>query len=65
MLRYFADREGGAGAPVYTRRREIATSTYQTINGVKTALRRLRETGIIQLNEYERGPEPRNHELPI
>ena len=56
VLRYFADREGGAGAPVYTRRREIAVNTYQTINGVKTALRRLRQTGLIQLNEFERGP---------
>jgi len=56
VLRYFADRGGVAGAPIYTRRREIAVGTCQTINGVKTALRRLREAGIIQLNEYERGP---------
>jgi len=56
VLRYFADREGVVGAPIYTRRREIAVGTCQTINGVKTALRRLREADIIQLNEYERGP---------
>ena len=56
VLRYFADREVGAGTPIYARRREIASGTSQTINGVKTALRRLRETGLIQLNEYQRGP---------
>jgi len=56
VLRYFADREGVVGSPIYTRRREIAMGTCQTINGVKTALRRLRETDLIQLNEYERGP---------
>jgi hypothetical protein len=56
VMRYFADREESPGSTIYTRRREIAESTYQTINGVKTALRRLREAGLIQLNEYERGP---------
>ncbi len=56
VLRYFADRERAPGSPIYTRRREIAVGTFQTINGVKTALRRLLKTSLIQLNEYERGP---------
>ncbi len=60
VLRYFGDREDAPGVVIYTRRREIATGTCQTLNGVKTALRRLREAGIIQLNEYQRGPNRGN-----
>ena len=56
VLRYFADREPSPGEVVSTRRREIAISTVQTLNGVKTALRRLREARLIELHDFSRGP---------
>ena len=56
VLRYFADREPAPGGAISTRRREIATGTAQTLNGVKTALRRLREAHLIELRDFVRGP---------
>lgn len=55
VLRHLADKEISPGAAIPIRRRELASSTAQTIAGVKTALSRLSRAQLIELAEYKCG----------
>jgi hypothetical protein len=55
VLRVLADLEIKTGELIYVNRGMLATMSAQTIDGVKTALRRLREKKLIELGEFKRG----------
>ena len=55
VLRFIADLEAVPGEAVAIRRRDVAGATAQTLEGVKTALKRLSRAGLIELVSFQRG----------
>ena len=55
VLRFIADSEPSPGIPVQIRRRDAAVATAQTLEGVKTALKRLLRGNLVELISFQRG----------